>query len=235
LYAAHSWPGLAEATAGYQRDFNDDLEDEVIANSFYFSGWIKPADRLEFRGEFGTRSEEVNSGSRLVGDEERFKYRASAKYRYRNYGSISVRIDSRTRKNEQLGSESEYISACASVDADVAGYATVVGGYTYSKGDYDNNEQEFEFRDHTVFGDVTSREYLNTTLGCGITYYRSRWNLDAEKISLRFSGAYRFMDAYHFEIEYTVHNFDDFMFTETYDEYYTANILRLQITRDFTL
>lgn len=234
IYVTRTWPGLAFLTGGYQRDYNDDFDGEVRSNSFYVAGWLQPVEPLDLRAEMGTRAEEVKGGVRLVGDEDHFRHRFSVKYRIMDYGSVTLGEDSRTRKNEMLGSETEFARFTAQVDARLAEYGEFTGGYTYSQGDFENNEQMFEFADHTIYGDVTSREYYNFTGGFGFTYYQSRRDLDVVKSSLRFIGKYRFMEFYTLDVKYSVFNFDDFLYTEQFDEYYTGNIVEMKISRDIS-
>jgi len=235
VYATHTWPRIAFLTAGYQKDYNDDFEGDVQANSFYFAGWLRPIESLDFRAEVGTRAEEVKGGVRLVGGEDHFRYKFTAKHRCKDHGALTLGIDSRTRKNDMLGSESEFTRFTGQLDGQLADYAHFTGGYTYSQGDFENNEQIFEFADHTVYGDVTSRECHNLVAGFGFTYYQSKRDLDVVKSSLRFSGAYRFLEFYRLEVKYSVFNFDDFLYTDQFDEYYTGNIVEMRITRDISL
>ncbi|MBU1318567.1 MAG: hypothetical protein KKG33_04800 [candidate division Zixibacteria bacterium] len=235
VYATHTWPHLAYLTAGYQKDYNDDFEAQVQSNSFYFAGWLMPIKSLEFRAEVGTRAEEVTDGVRLVGDEDHFRHKFTAKYRCRDNGSLTLGVDSRTRTNDMLGSESEFTRFTGQLEARIAEYGNFTGGYVYSQGDFENKEQTFEFADHTLFGDITSRECHNAIVGFGATYYQSRRDLDVVKSSLRFSGAYRFLEFYHLEVKYSVFNFDDFLYTDQFDEYYTGNIVEMKITRDISL
>ncbi len=234
FYLAHVWPGLAHITAGYQKDYNDDLYDEIQANSFYLAGWIKPIAELEFRGEFGSRNEEVKDGTRLLGDEERSRHKISAKYRRAGSCFVKTAVESRIRENDQLGSRTEFLKYSTEIGSTFHGYADFTAGYTFARGIYDNSEQEFEFRDHTLYGDVTFREYAGLTAGAGATYYRSKRDLDVERSMLRFSIAYRFFETHHLEVRYTVHNFDDFIFSSQFNEYYTANIVEIRLSKDLS-
>lgn len=234
FYASHVWPELAQVTAGYIRDYNDDLADAVEANSYYFSGWVKPISALELRGEYGMRAEEVKAGKRLVGDEDRQKFKFSAKYRCFDNATFAVKLDARIRENEQLGSKSEFMRPAVDLGVDFYSFASFIGGYSFARGIYTNVAEGFEFRDHTVYGDITSQEYHDFTVGFGGTYYRSKRDLDVEKSSFRFNLSYRFLENHHIEFEYNVHNFDDFVYTSQFDEYYTANIVEIKIIKDLS-
>jgi len=228
VYLSHTWPELAGLTVGYQHDINDDFEDEVKANSMYFSGWLRPSDPFEFRGEFGFRSESVEDGSRLFGDEDRNRFKISGKYTNPDYGSVMVKFENKSRKNDQIGSEADFSRISIDKVITAIDYADLSGGYSYSQGEYTNSEQEFEYNDHLLYGDITFDEYKGFTAGFGAVYYRSKRDLDVEHFTLRFSGDYRFMEDYLFSVVYNVHNFDDFLVR---DQYYTANIVEISITK----
>jgi hypothetical protein len=234
FYASHIWPGLAQVTAGYIRDYNDDLSDEVQASSYYFSGWVKPIPELQLRSEYGARSEEVEGGTRLLGDEDRRKYKFSVKYRCPRGATIAVKIDARIRENERLGSKSEFTRPAVELSANFCCVGDFFGGYSYARGIYTNIGEGFEFRDYTVFGDFTSQEWHNVTAGLGATYYRSKRDLDVERSWLRFNLGYRFFESYHVKLEYNIHNFDDFVYTSQFDEYYTANIVEIRMIKELT-
>ncbi|NIP44393.1 MAG: hypothetical protein GWO41_08140 [candidate division Zixibacteria bacterium] len=227
-YLSHVWPQFAMLTAGYRHGINDDFEDEVQSNSFYASGWIRPLDELEIRGEFGLTEEDVKDGSRLIGDESRNRHKFRLKYNSGEYGTIALKYENKVRENEQLGTEIDFISFGGDYSIGVAEYGTLSAGYVLSTGDYDNREDEFEFTDHTVYGDIRTREYRNATAGFGLTYYRSKRDLDVESFILRFNATYEFYDGYAFKAEYNVQNFDDFLVR---DQYYTANIVEISLIK----
>ncbi len=227
-YVSWEKPQKFGFTAGYQFDVNDDYEDEVRANSSYFSFWSKPAKGFEWRGEYGMRKEEIEDGVRLTGDEEYNRHRTSAKYRHEKYGSIGVKWDSRERDNDQLGSSLDMNRFGIDGVLLVEKYGHINAGYVYGKGEYENREAMFEFTDHLVFGDVTTKEYKGVTLGGGALYYRSRRDLDVEHFNVRLTGALRFYQDYRLEVEYNAYNFDDLL---VLDEYYTGNVVQISLIR----
>jgi len=228
IYATHVWPDRAGITAGYQYGINDDLEGEVQSNGMYLYGWVKPGRYCEFRGEHGFRSENVEDGSRLIGDQDRFRFKLSAKYKRPEYGSLSLKYEGNSRENEQLGTEVEYTRFTVDAVFISKDYGYLSGGYSYSIGDYDNIEESFEFADHVVYGDVTTIEHYGLDAGFGMVYYRSKRDLDVESFTLRFKAGYRFMEDHRFEIKYNVDNFDDFLVR---DKYYTSNIVEISLTK----
>ncbi|MEW5924894.1 MAG: hypothetical protein AB1746_13000 [Candidatus Zixiibacteriota bacterium] len=228
FYVTYSLAKLAGLTAGYHYGINDDYEDEVNSNAYYFYGWFKPGKYFEFRGEHGFRSENVEDGSRLIGDEDRSRFKLSAKYNRPDQGSISLKYEGRNRENDQLGTEIEFSRFAIDATLIQKSYGTLSAGYAYSNGDYDNLEDNFEFRDHSVYGDITTEEYKGLDGGFGFVYYRSQRDLDVESFTLRFKAGYRFMEDHRFDIEYNVDNFDDFLVR---DKYYTSNIVEFKVTK----
>jgi hypothetical protein len=233
FYVGYIKRGQGGATVGYQRDVNDDYNAEVNANTFYFSGWLKPMPHLEFKGEVGSRSETVDDGSRLVGDEDRVRLRVSGKYRVPMKGAVSLRFDVRNRKNDQLNSEVDFDRIIADANYIYPGYGMLSVGYSFATGEYQNQTDEpgFDFDEHQLYGEVETEEYENVTAGFGAIYYRSREDIDVESFTLRFSAEYRFLEDYRFGVVYNVHNFDDFL---VLDQYYTANIVEISISKDIT-
>ncbi len=216
-------------TVGYQTDVRDDFEDKLTANSYYLSGWYRPDRNYEFRVEYGTRAETMDNGSRLLGNEDRTRFKASAAFRDSRLGSITARFESRTRENLSLGSESDFNRISLNGTLIVLSLGTISGGYSYAKGDYQNSDNRFEFTDHTLHGDLSLNEFHRLTSGAGVIYYRSKRDLDVEQITLRLSFDYHFIESYHFMVDYNIHNFDDYL---TADGYYTANIVELNLVKD---
>ncbi|PJA30452.1 MAG: hypothetical protein CO189_00080 [candidate division Zixibacteria bacterium CG_4_9_14_3_um_filter_46_8] len=229
VYLSHLWPQLAGLTAGYQTDINDGYQDKIQANSIYFSGWLMPTSEFEFRGEVGLRMEEVKEGTRLTGDEDRNRFKFSAEYKKPDYGSMTLKFENKNRKNDLIKSEADFIRISGDCVLQRFKFAELAIGYSFSEGEYENIEQKFEFADHQVHGDITLHEYSHITLGAGGIYYRSKRDLDVERIGLHFTGSYRFLNSYRLEGNYNVHNFDDFLMS---DQYYTANIVEVNLIRN---
>jgi len=231
FYVTFSKTKVGGITAGYQNDVNDDFEDSFKANSYYFSGWLMPKPNLEFKGELGIRAEEVDQGTRLIGNEDRNKFKISGKYRHKDKGSISFYVESKNRKNDQIGSEAEFIRFGPYMTGKCKDIMYCTWGYSYSKGKFKNSEQEFEFTDHQVHIDMNSTEFKGLTGGFGLTYYRSQRDLDVESIGLRFSSAYRVAGNHRIEVIYNAYNFDDLL---ALDQYYTENIVEINIIKEFS-
>ena len=231
IYLTGISPGHAGLTVGYQNDINDDFADEVRANSYYASGWFTPNSHFEFRGEFGTRAEKVEDGWRLVGNEDRNRLKISGKYFYAAHGSLSLKYENKQRDNDQLGTSADFNRFAADATLKLTKYGEFSGGYSYSTGDYKDLEQEFEFNDHVLYGDITLREYHRLRAGFGATYYRSKRDIDVESFMLHFMASLRFAENHHLEVVYNVHNFDDFLVT---DRYYTANIVEINLIKELS-
>lgn len=233
FYAGYAGSKTAGGTIGYQHDLNDDFEDEVEANSFYFSGWVLPFERVRLQGEFGNRSEEVNEGQRLLGDEDLNRWRITGRLRCCDSGMLSLKYESRRRENERLDHIIDFKRFSANLSATCPKLGVMSAGYTYSIGDYDNIDDAlaFEFTEQTLQGNLETKEYRNLVLGFGAIYYRSRRDLDAESFNLNFSGDVRIAGVYHFITKYNVHNFDDFLASDRYD---TANLWEISLSRDLS-
>jgi len=231
IYISYNHPRIFGITAGYQNDINDDFEDEVKANSYYFSGRLKPGRGLEFKAEYGFRAEEVEDGFRLIGNEDRVRIKVYGKYRKSDLGSFKVGFESKTRENEQLGSEADFNRYSTEFNLNSLGILAVSSGYSYSKGEYKNALTEFEFTSQQVFLNVDSKEYKNFTAGCGLTYFRNRLDLDDESFNLMFNASYRFLGGQRAEVIYRAFNFDDFLLQ---DNYCTENIIEFNLIKSFS-
>ena len=187
IYASYDKPELFGFTFGYQNDVNDDFEDVVKANSYYFSGWFTPYPNYEFRLEHGLRNEEVEEGFRLTGNDERNRLKIYGKYKLSEKGSIKIGFESKERENEQLESQAEFSKYFAEAGCSGSDYFVFYGGYSYSKGDYENTVSTFEFSSQQVYLNLNSNEYNNLTGGFGLTYFRNKLDLDSEGINLLFT------------------------------------------------
>ena len=228
IYLSKVWPRYALLTFGYQNGINDDYEDEISSNSFMIGGFIRPHKLIELRGEMGLTEEEIEDGSRYVGEESRNRHRFTLKFMPERYGDFQIKYTNRERENKDLGTEVDYSSITTDYSISHYKYGSISVGYTYSSGDYTNRDESFEFKDHSVYGDLRITEYKNLIGGCGITYYRSKTDLDVESIILRFDAEYGFYEDYAFKVEYNIHNFDDFRY---FDRYYTANIVKISLIK----
>ena len=224
-YTNHRYGGV---TVGYQYDVNDQYWERTNAKSIYGSGWLRPVPQAELRAEYGTRAEDVKESVRLVGNEDINRYRLSGKYRFTEVGNIALKYEAKVRKNDDIGSKVTLNRATIDCGVTLKKYATLTAGYSYGKGDYENSTSNFKFTDHLLYGDATSQEYHGLTLSAGATYYRSKRDLNVESFNIRCSAAFRFYDDMRFEAIYNVHNFDDFLVR---DEYYTANIVEINLIK----
>ena len=222
----HRWG----ATIGYQYHTKDDFYASVKSNAVYFDFWTSVHERLELKAVFGYRAEDVDDGSRLIGDETRNNFDVSAKYKFNSIGYLKAGFASKQRKFDQLGSEIQYTRWSADGGLSVMKYGSLNAGYSFTDGDFDNIDQQFEYKQHQVNGGISINEYKNVTLGFMLIYYRTRRDLDIEGSDLRFTGAYHFKGNQRLEVTYNVFNFDDYMFL---DQYYTGNIVEINIIKTF--
>jgi hypothetical protein len=228
FYAGFTNLRYGGVTVGYQYDVNDQYLEQTKANSFYGSGWFKPVPQAELRAEYGNRAEDVKEGVRLIGNEDFNRFRVSGKYRHTDIGSIAIKYEGKVRKNDDIGSKVTLNRATIDCGVTFKKYAMLTAGYSYGKGDYENATQQFKFADHLLYGDVTSMEYHHLTASAGATYYRSKRDLNVESFNIRCSATLRFYNDLRLEAIYNVHNFDDFLVR---DEYYTANIVEINLIK----
>ena len=233
VYGTYTFPRKAGLTAGYQFDTVDDFEDEVEANSIYLYGWFKPMPKLDIRAEFGSRAEEMFAGSRVLGDVDQTKHRVTVKYKFSDYNYIRGKMMLRSRESDYLGTEVDFWRGALDGYYKLTTYADLSIGYNYTEGEYTNMTAMFEFSDHLIYGDLILNEPLSlkgTVLSFGGMYYKSKRDLDIEKITLRFGAEYNLFRDYYLEADYDVHNFDDLT---VLDRYYTANIVTISLNKRF--
>jgi len=227
-YLSYKNPGRYGATIGYQNDTRDDYEDAIKANSYYLSAWFMPNRNFEFKGDYGYRSEDIDEGARLVGEECRDNIKVSAKYKYPDKGWLKAGFISRSRENDDLGSKVNYDNIYADALVNIVKYADLSIGYAYSVGKYENNEQTYEFDSHQLHGDIQTKEYKNLTAQFGVVYYRSQKDLDVESFTIRSKLVYNFVPDGRVEIAYNVYNFDDLDYL---DRYFTENFVEINIIK----
>lgn len=231
-YLTYENPMKAGMTAGYQFDVRDDFENEVKGNSYYFSGWCNALREFEFRFEYGSRVEDVKDGVRLLGDENRTRYKTMAKYTKENVGSLSLKYEGKQRKNNQIESKADYNQIAA--DFELLGCQkcfNLSGGYSFSVGKYTNREKNFQFKDNILYGELDSKEFCHFSAEFGGQYYRSKRDLNLESFSLHFEATYRFLKNHRIEAIYNVLNFDNFLVD---DQYSTANIVEVNLIKELS-
>jgi len=226
-YLSYSRPRMGSITFGYRHYINDDLEDELTANSIYLACWLMIIENLDIRARYGNRMEEMQDGTRLLGDENRHWAMLTARYRFPGTGSLSLGINGKTRKNDQLESEADYIRTTLDGVLNLK-CGDIAAGYSYSNGEFTNINQTFEFVDHLLYGDFLLNEYRGIKPSIGAVYYRSQRDVDVEHFNIRLKIKYNLKDEYIFGIDYNVFNFDDFLVR---DQYYTSNIVEISVIK----
>ncbi len=232
-YIAYTYQRKAGLTVGYQFDSEDDVANEIEGRTVYIYGWLKPVKNLDIRGEFGSRAEEVFTGTRLWGDQDAIKHRFSVKYNFSTTDYIRGKMLLRSRENKGLGTEVDYSRGSLDGYYRLLPCADLSVGYNYTDGDYANLTQNFEFIDHLVYGDLILTEPLKlkgTKFSFGGMYYRSKRDIDIERITLRFGAEYLLFRDYYLEANYDVHNYDDFTVA---GQYYTANVVTISLNKRF--
>lgn len=225
---------FAGVTAGYQYRINDDVRDEIEGNSFVVSGWVRPIDPLTLRAGYGTDVLEVQTGRTLLGDRDQTRYWISGKYRHR-YGIFQAKVENRLRDYDDIGTSADFLRAATNLIVELDRYGRLSAAYAYYNGDYNNRENSnFAFEEHVLSGELLSAAYYGFRVGFGGMYYRTRLDQDIESFSLTFRAVYEFLEHYAVEAAYSAHNYDNFAdLTGLYDQYYTANVARLNLIYDF--
>jgi hypothetical protein len=227
-YLTYASPRKSSFTAGYQFGVNDDFDNEIRSNAWYFSGWYN-SSQFELRGDVGLRAEEVREGTRFIGDEDRNRYRGKLTWRIPESGKLQLSVENRTRENLELESSTDFTRFGVDGDFELFEDMILAASYSHAKGTFTNSEQPFEFTDDVVSGNLTLPEYKKVTLSGGIVYYRSGQDIDIESVSLRGMADYQIGDLYHLAVKYDGHNYDDL---KLQNMYYTANIIELTIARE---
>ena len=94
-----------------------------------------------------------------------------------------------------------------------------------------NDDQIFDFDNHTLYGNLTLNEFRRITLSAGTVYSRSKKDVNIESINFDFGLSYALSNLYGLEVKYYVYNFDDFLVR---DQYYTSNIAELNLIRNIS-
>lgn len=226
-----TWSGQGGITVGYRNLVNDDAFDVLKTNSFFFSGWAQPAPRVTLRADVGTSSTDDADGTTLTGNEDVTRFGGSVTLRH-DYGRLRIKAESRKKDNNDIGSEIDFTRVGADATLAEGRFGELSAAYNLITGKYENSAGMFEFRDHIVTGQALTRAFYGAKVGVGGTYLRSQQDLDIDRVSVSLLGRYAFATRYTLEVVYTAHNFDDYNnanMTTLYSEYYTANIVEINL------
>jgi hypothetical protein len=230
LYAGKVWQGKAGLTAGYQRKYNDDILVKRTGSSWTVSGWARPWAFLTLDAGHGSDKMEVDEGQTLTGRRERNGGWGSAKLTHKT-SWLRLKMAGRSTEYEEIGTKADYTRYAVDTWIDLPKWGQLSGTYSYSDGKYENTSGQFEFNEHVVSGDLTSREYWRTRLGLGGTYFRSQKDTDIEAFSVRISGQYTHACGLGLEVVYSSHNYDNLGdLHPIYTEYYTDNVVEVALT-----
>ncbi len=228
-----NWPRYGGLRVGYERRVSDNFSNKTTSNAFLGNGWLRPTDRLSFGAQIVTRAKSVDQGTTLVGDEDVTRHLVKAAYHDTAWGSISGQWQGRVRKNDDIDTKVDYSTLTSSLMLQRSQYGHLTVTYSYYTGKYENRSDQasYEFGDHVISGAIYPKSYLQFTTDFGATYYRSQKDNDREKFNLNFGLRYSFMGDHHLEVRYNVFNYDDYLL---FDHYYTANIVEVNLIKDFS-
>ncbi|MEW6051049.1 MAG: hypothetical protein AB1644_08330 [Candidatus Zixiibacteriota bacterium] len=228
-----NWPRYGGLRVGYEYRLSDNFTSKTSSNGFLANGWLRPTDRLNFNAQVAARSKTVKEGATLLGDEDITRHLVKAAYRDTLWGSISAQWQGRARSNDDINTKVDYNTLTTSLTLQRKEYGALTFIYSYYTGTFENRSDnvDYEFGDHVISGTVYPRGYRNFTGDFGATYYRSKKDNDVEKFNLNFGLTYSFMNDHHLVVRYNVFNYDDYLLR---DAYYTANIVEVNLIKDFT-
>lgn len=244
--------------AAYENRIKDDFIQKVTSNGFIINGWLRPTERLSFDASFTTRSEDTDEGQRLLGDMDITRHQVTAQYADTSWGRARIKWQQRIRENDPLFTEGlstsmvptivfttpetdevntrvEYSALTPEVTFHRTNLGSLTVTYSMITGTYENAQDtaNYEFRDHVLTGTVVTRPVGPVTADFAATYFRSRRDNDIEKFNLNFGLMFSFLRTHHVEARYNVFNFDDFrVLDENYTEYYTGNIVEVNLIKD---
>lgn len=228
-----AWARKGGLRVGYESRLADNDIDRTESDGFLGSAWYQ-VSRLRFKGQFATRSKEVTTGSTLVGDEDYSRYLLSALYTSDKWGNMGVRYESRVRKNDDINSIVDYSVLCTQLNLVEKNYGQLSFSYSYYLGKYENRSDmlSYEFADNVLTAEIMPNHYRGWDLSLGATYYRSHRDQDIEKFAFNAGLSYEFLAGHHIEGKYNVFSYDDFLVR---DNYYTGNIVEINIIKDLKL
>ncbi len=230
------WKKSGGLRVGFENRIVDDLVNRSETNMLIVDGWYKLGTNLLFRGKASTRSKDIPTGSTLLGDESITRHLFSVRYTDKTYGNLTLRIDTRIRKNndEGVNTQIDYTSLSSILNLKNKPYGSLNITYSYYIGEFENRDfitgsnKSYEFSDHVVSGTINPNSYKNFDFSFGGTYYRSRRNHDKEKFSLNFIAKYSLPKEHLIELKYDIFNYDDYMLNRNY---YTGNIVEINIIK----
>ena len=216
---------------GYRYQLKDDIFHELQGHSFFASGWYRPTPKIDLRADVGTSNLDDKQATTLAGDDENTRYRISASF-HDTPGKLRIKYESREQKRDDIGSSIDYDRFGADLTLNRDAYGRLTVSYSNIQGEYVNALSTFEVDDHLLDGLVETRKFYGVQALFGGTYMRSKKDLDTERFSVKAGGRFTFAKRYTLEAIYTAHNYDNFLDANNpgiYTEYYTANIVEVNL------
>ncbi|MFH1372867.1 MAG: hypothetical protein ABII79_03620 [bacterium] len=224
-----NWRSRGGIMFGYRYHLNDDVYDERSGSGYSLSGWLVPTQRLTLRAGLNFDEDNVDAGRTLTGNREYSRHWLSVRYRYSNL-FVRAKLEDRRRDNDDIGSSVDLVRFSGDLSVTRAEYGELTVSYAYGTGEYKNSAGTFEYEEHVLSGEVTSREYRRVQAGFGGVYYRGRQDVDVESFEVKFTGKHRLLETAILEVIYSAHNFDNMADSSVpYREYYTANVVQANI------
>lgn len=230
VYVTYARARQLIATAGYQHGITDDFGRDVRTSGFYGSLTLRSGKRFEFKANAGTRAEELNEGSRLLGDEDWNRYRGSLKYTFADGSYCRLTGESQTRENSLIGTSVDAIRGGAELSLALRGW-TVSGTASYSEGEFTNSDGMFSYIDRSISADLQLPRWHGIQLSGRTVYYRASGELYIESFHNSVGLDVRLDRLYSLRGSYSADVFDDF---DLINQFSTTNIVEVSIARELS-
>lgn len=225
-----SWPLQGGVRFGYSfRIFDDDFE-RSKTNTLLADGWYK-YNKWLLRGKYSSAKKEDDRVRTYLGDRETSRKMISVSYKFNNQASLQSKFENRIKRYDDLDSEADYIRGALKFSYDRKNLFDLVISAALSKGDFDNRltGMDFEFSDKLIDVYLTPQLSDDYSLSTGITYYRSKRDIDIEKFNFNFTIDWNFQMDHNLRIRYHAFTYDDLLII---DNTYTANIVEVNIIKN---
>lgn len=247
LYFTRTWIAKGGFTVGYRYQTTDDVHDETSQNGYFASAWYNPMMNLSVKAGYGNEQSSVNSGRTLNGEKSRTKFWAGFKYKLDNAG-WNLMFKSRSTDNDEFAGwdqtlsvnyprgtsySTDYVEIATDLYCKTQNVGTFNFAYSYSDGNYTNDDVKFKYHEHVLSGDIESKRIVSLAVKLGAIYLRGKGDVDYERTDLHMGADWKFSFGMALEFKYTALNFDNYIDpSPIYAEYHTANIFEINLIKE---
>lgn len=225
---------------GYEIRSSENDFSKTSATGYLLDGWYNINDWY-FKGRYSFISSEVDKGSVLIGDNEKSKSFFSAKYKLKDFGSATGKVEKRTKEYNDIAnagqtldqSKIDYTKASFELALKDKRYGKIIFGSSYYLGEYENMSADslYEFSDYVVSTTLIPRSFSNIDFSATANYYRSRRDSDIEKFNMSVTAAWEFIPDHSITGTYKAYSFDDLLVAA---DTYTSNIIEFKFIKNLT-